>query len=133
LQPEQYAYRPHRSALDAVKHVHALLNRGYTEVVDAELRGYFDSIPHAELLKSVSRRVSDRHVLQLIKMGRQAPVEETDAHGRPHRTTRNKDTGRGSPQGTIAPDGGVRSRHSQNLRRRLCMLSASGQLRLGNR
>jgi group II intron reverse transcriptase/maturase len=104
LQPEQYAYRPNRSALDAVKHVHSLLNRGYTEVVDADLSGYFDSIPHAELLKSVSRRVSDRHMLHLIKMWLQAPVEETDERGHTHRTTRNKDTGCGSPQGSpISP------------------------------
>ena len=60
LQPEQYAYRQGRSAHDAVRQVHALVNAGHTEVVDADLSGYFDSIPHAELLKSVARRVSDR-------------------------------------------------------------------------
>ncbi|MCH7686452.1 MAG: group II intron reverse transcriptase/maturase [Planctomycetes bacterium] len=104
FQPEQYAYRPGRSALDAVEAVHALLNTGHTEVVDADLSGYFDSIPHAELMKSVSRRVSDRHMLHLIKMWLQAPVEETDKRGRKHRTTRNKDTGRGTPQGApISP------------------------------
>jgi RNA-directed DNA polymerase len=100
LQPEQYAYRPHRSALDAVKHVHSLLNHGYTEVIDADLSGYFDSIPHHELMKSVSRRISDRHMLQVIKRWLQAPVEETDERGHTRRTTRNKDTGRGSPQGS---------------------------------
>jgi len=104
LQPEQYAYRPRRSALDAIKEVHSLLNTGHTEVVDADLSGYFDSIPHAELMKSVSRRVSDRHMLHLIKMWLQAPVEEIDERGNKQRTTRNKDEGRGSPQGApISP------------------------------
>lgn len=99
LMPEQYAYRPGRNALDAVRNVHSLLNTGRTEVVDADLSAYFDSIPHAELMKSVARRVSDRHVLHLIKMWLEASVEELDERGRPHRTTRNKDQGRGTPQG----------------------------------
>ena len=59
LLPEQYAYRPNRSALDAVQHVHALVRRGYDEVVDADLSGYFDSIPHAEPMRSVARLISD--------------------------------------------------------------------------
>lgn len=102
LQPEQYAYRAERSATDAVRAVQALLDQGYTEVVDADLSGYFDSIPHAELMKSVARRVSDRHLLHLLKMWLVAPVEETDEHGRTQRTTRNKDEGRGTPQGGVA-------------------------------
>lgn len=104
LQPEQYAYRPGRGALDAVRHVHSLLNTGHTEVLDADLSGYFDSIPHAELMKSVTRRVSDQHMLHLIKMWLQAPVEEDDERGHKQRTTRNKDQGRGCPQGApISP------------------------------
>ncbi len=100
LEPEQHAYRAEHSALDAVRQVHGLLNSGHTEVVDADLSGYFDSIPHHELMKSVSRRVSDRHLLKLIKMWLEAPVEEVDERGRHHRTTRNRDEGRGSPQGS---------------------------------
>ncbi len=73
-------------------------------MVDADLSGYFDSIPHAELMKSVSRRISDSRVLRLIKMWLEAPVEETDGKGNRHRTTRNKDQGIGSPQGSpISP------------------------------
>jgi RNA-directed DNA polymerase len=100
LEPEQHAYRADHNALDAVRQVHELLSSGHTEVVDADLSGYFDSIPHHELMKSVSRRVSDRHLLGLIKMWLEAPVEEVDDRGRHHRTTRNKDEGRGSPQGS---------------------------------
>ena len=74
LQPEQYAYRPQRSALDAVRHVHRLLKSRHWEVIDADLSGYFDTIPHAELMKSVSRRISDRHMLHLIKMWCIGPV-----------------------------------------------------------
>ena len=104
LQLEQYAYRSGRSTLDAVRKVHSLLNTRHTEVIDADLSGYFDSIPHAELMKSLSRRVSDRHMLHLIKMWLQAPVVEDDERGHKQRTTRNKDQGRGCPQGApISP------------------------------
>src|SRR5438094_1049947 len=104
LQPEQYAYRPGRSALDAVQQVQTLMNAGHTEVVDADLSGYFDSIPHAELMKAVARRVSDGSLLGLVKAWLQMPVEETDERGRKQRTTRNKDEGKGTPQGApISP------------------------------
>lgn len=104
LQPEQYAYREGRSAHDAVRHVHKLLNTGYTEVIDADLSGYFDAIPHAELMQSVARRISDRHVLALIKQWLVAPVEEDDGRGGRRRTTPAKDQKRGIPQGApISP------------------------------
>jgi RNA-directed DNA polymerase len=104
LEPEQYAYRPERSAKDAVRHVEWLLRAGFVEVVDADLSGYFDGIPHAELVKSVSRRVSDGRILRLIKMWLEAPVETRDQRGRTQRTTRNKDEGKGTPQGSpISP------------------------------
>jgi group II intron reverse transcriptase/maturase len=99
LQPEQHAYRPGRSAHSALAEIKTLLDRGHVEVVDADLSGYFDSIPHAELLQSVARRVSDGALLRLVKQWLVAPVEETDERGRRTRTTRNKDTGRGTPQG----------------------------------
>jgi len=104
LQPEQYAYRQDRSALDAVKRVHKLIYAGHQEIVDADLSSYFDSIPHAELLNSVARRVVDGAMLHLIKMWLDAPVEETDEHGNKRRSTRNRDEGRGTPQGApISP------------------------------
>jgi RNA-directed DNA polymerase len=104
LQDEQYAYRPGRSAQDALVRIKELVRSRHREVVDADLSGYFDSIPHAELMKSVARRVSDKNLLHLIKMWLEAPVEETDQRGRKQRTTRNKDTRRGTPQGApISP------------------------------
>jgi len=104
LQPEQHAYRPGRGALDAVKKVHGLLNSGHTEVVDADVSGYFDSIPHVELMQSVARRIVDGWMLKLIKMWLVMPVEETDDRGRTQRTTRAKDSKRGTPQGApISP------------------------------
>lgn len=104
LQPEQYAYRQGRSALDAVNHVRGLLNGGHTQVVDADLSGYFDAIPHAELMQCLRRRIVDGAMLHLLKMWLEAPVEETDERGAKQRTTRNKDQGRGTPQGApISP------------------------------
>jgi len=100
LQPEQHAYRPERDALSAVSQVHGLLNAGYTQVIDADLAAYFDSIPHLELMKSVARRVVDSAMLHLIQMWLDAPVEESDEGGGTKRTTRNRDEKRGIPQGS---------------------------------
>jgi group II intron reverse transcriptase/maturase len=100
LPPELYAYRAGRNAQQAVVAVEELLFRGHPEVVDADLADYFGSIPHAELLKSVARRIVDRRVLHLIKMWLECPVEETDDRGRKTRTTEAKDTRRGIPQGS---------------------------------
>ena len=100
LPTEQYGYREGRSALDAVQQVHSLLNRGHTQVVDADLSEYYEMIPHSELHSSVARRVIDRQVLHLIKMWITVPVEDTDERGRKRRTTRNRDEKRGLPQGS---------------------------------
>jgi group II intron reverse transcriptase/maturase len=80
------------------------LFRGHPDVVDADLADYFGSIPHADLMKSVARRVVDRRVLHLIKMWLECPVEETDDRGRKTRTTEARDNHRGIPQGSpISP------------------------------
>ena len=69
-----------------------------------DLADYFGSIPHAELVKSVTRRIVDRRVLHLIKMWLECPVEETDDRGRKTRTTEARDNRDGIPQGSpISP------------------------------
>ena len=96
-----YGYRPGRSAVDAIKKAHRLICRGYTDVVDADVSKYFDTIPHADLLRSVARRSSDRHVLRLIKRWLKAPIEERDGNGK--RRMRGGKNGKcGTPQGGVA-------------------------------
>jgi RNA-directed DNA polymerase len=97
-----YGYRPARGAVDAVKEVHRLICRGYTDVVDADLSRYFDSIPHDALLKSVARRIVDRHVLRLIKLWLKAPIEERDDGDGTRRIGGGKSNTRGTPQGGVA-------------------------------
>jgi group II intron reverse transcriptase/maturase len=100
LPAEQHAYRANFSAHTAVRSVRGLLKTGHTKIIEGDLAGYFDSLPHAELLKSVARRVSDRHLLHLIKMWLIVAVEEDDGRGGKKRTTPGKDSGRGVPQGS---------------------------------
>jgi group II intron reverse transcriptase/maturase len=100
LPPEQYAYRQGRNAQQAVIDVEETLIHGRPEVVDADLADYFGSIPHAELMRSLARRIVDRRVLHLIKMWLECAVEESDDRGRKTRTTEAKDTRRGIPQGS---------------------------------
>src|SRR3954453_2293269 len=100
LEPAAYGYRPGRSGIDAVKAVHRLLCQGFTEVVDADLSNYFDTIPHDDLLRSVAARIVDRHVLRLIKLWLKAPVEETDPDGR-RRMSGGKHSTCGTPQGGV--------------------------------
>jgi len=101
LDPDAYGYRPKRSAQDAIRKVHSLLCEGYTDVVDADLSKYFDTIPHSALLQCVARRVVDREVLHLIKMWLKAPIEERDESGN-RRMTGGKNSTCGTPQGGVA-------------------------------
>ena len=99
LQPEQHAYRPGRSANDAVSRVHSLLREGCKEVVDGDLSNDCGEIPHAELLRSVARRVSDGRLLGWVKAGLERAVEEDDGKGGKHRTNRARQARKGTPQG----------------------------------
>jgi RNA-directed DNA polymerase len=95
-----YGYRPGRSALDAVKQTHESMKDGYTDVVDADLSKYFDSIPHDKLMWCVRQRITDVHLLRLIEMWLKAPVEETDERGN-KRLTGGKRSKTGTPQGGV--------------------------------
>jgi RNA-directed DNA polymerase len=94
-----YGYRPGRSAHHAIEKIRGHLEAGYREVYDADLKGYFDSIPHAELLSLVSARIADRTVLKLIRMWLEAPVveqpEDGDGAGKWNRPEK------GTPQGGV--------------------------------
>ena len=100
LSDSAYGYRTGRSAQDAVREVHEALRDGYTDVVDADLSKYFDTIPHDQLMKSVARRVSDGKMLALIKAWLKTPVEETDERGN-RRMTGGKGSRMGTPQGGV--------------------------------
>src|SRR5260370_3721009 len=98
--PNAYGYRPKRSAQDAIQKVHELLRAGHTDVVDADLSKYFDTIPHRELLKCVARRIVDRDMLHLIKMWLKVPGAEWDEDGKP-RVSGEKESSCGTPQGGV--------------------------------
>ena len=100
LEPNTYGYRPKKRALGAVQKVHKLLREGYTEVVDADLSKYFDTIPHTELMKCLARRIVDRNVLHLIKQWLKSPVEERDRNGK-RRMSGGKKSRQGVPQGGV--------------------------------
>ena len=106
--PAAFGYRPNRSASQAIQAVLGLLRQGYTDVVDADLSQYFDTIPHQELMQSIARRIVDPDMLRLIKQWLKAPVETTDGDGK-----RRMEGGKASKHGV--PQGGVISPLIANL------------------
>jgi RNA-directed DNA polymerase len=104
LQPEQYAYRRERNAHDAIRHTHRLINKGHRVVIDADLSGYFDTIPHPELMKCLARRISDGALLRLLKSWLEMLIEEDDDKAGKRRSNPARREKRGTPQGApISP------------------------------
>jgi len=96
-----YGFRPQRSAHDAVDDIAITLNRGYTQVIDADLSKYFDTIPHANLMATVAERISDGAILHLIKMWLKAPVIEEAQDGTKRTAGGGKRNRKGTPQGGV--------------------------------
>lgn len=92
-----YGFRPNRSAHDALKEIQKNVSAGYNAVYDADLKGYFDSIPHENLMKCVEKRIADRTVLKLIRMWLRIPVIETRKDGKKEM----KRSDKGTPQGGV--------------------------------
>ena len=95
--PQSYGSRPKRRAHQAVDAIVQAVNEGYTEIIDADLSKYFDTIPHKQLLRMVARRISDGSILRLIKSWLRAPVVEEDKDGK-RRMVPNRC---GTPQGGV--------------------------------
>ncbi len=95
--PRSYGFRPRRRAHQAIAEIQQAVQRGYVEIIDADLSKYFDTIPHRELMKAVARRVSDGSVLRLLKSWLRAPIVEEDKDG----TKRVIPNRRGTPQGGV--------------------------------
>ncbi len=92
-----YGFRPEKNAHQALTEIRKHVKAGFTEVYDADLKGYFDTIPHDKLMAGLRMRIADRSVLKLIRMWLQAPVVEEDEDGKP----KAKRPRRGTPQGGV--------------------------------
>jgi RNA-directed DNA polymerase len=91
-----YGFRPERSAHQALEAIRENLKAGLTQVYDADLQAYFDSIPHDKLMACVGMRIADRSVLKLIRMWLRAPVQEDEA-----KASGPKKPTQGTPQGGV--------------------------------
>jgi RNA-directed DNA polymerase len=92
-----FGFRPGRSAHQAIDAIRQYLASGRQDIYDADLKGYFDTIPHDQLLMAVGMRVTDRQAISLLRMWLTSVVEETDEHGRTQRTRPRQ----GTPQGGV--------------------------------
>lgn len=99
MHEHSYAYRPGRNAHQAMEAIRKGIEAGQFEIIDADLSGYFDTIPHRTLMRLVARRVSDGSMLKLIRSWLRAPIEEREAGNRgQRRRTANR---QGTPQGGV--------------------------------
>jgi len=99
MHEHSYAYRPGRNAHQAMDAIKAGIQTGHFEIIDADLSGYFDSIPHSRLMRLVARRISDGSMLKLIRAWLRAPIEERD--GGEGGKRRRKANRQGTPQGGV--------------------------------
>lgn len=99
--PNSFGFRPRKSAHDAVDDIADALHQGYTQVIDADLSAYFDSIPHAKLLAVVAERIVDGAILHLIKRWLKAPVIGEDEGGTKKNVGGGKANSKGTPQGGV--------------------------------
>ncbi len=99
--PNSYGFRPKKSAHDAVDEIANALHQGYTQVIDADLSKYFDSIPHDKLLAVVAERIVDSAILHVIKLWLKAPVIGEDKDGIRKNVGGGKANSKGTPQGGV--------------------------------